>query len=70
MPKRNNMITYQCPECGSEEVTLTHEQIFMANTGDHYCHSVKVQDPESKSTCLECNWHGRHDQLIGYGDKE
>ena len=52
-----------CPECGSEEVILTHEQTFMANTLDHYCHSVKVQDPDSKSRCLDCGWQGQRDQL-------
>lgn len=60
------MTTYNCPECDGTEVTLTHEQSFMANTGSHYCHSVKVQDPESKAMCLECGWHGCHDQLAGY----
>lgn len=53
-----------CPECGSPEVTLTHEQSFMANTGEHYCHSVKTQDPDAKANCLNCWWLGRHDQLI------
>ena len=54
---------YSCPECGSESVTLTAEQAFMANTGNHYCHSVKVQDDDAKANCLDCNWSGRHDQL-------
>ena len=60
-------MTLRCPECESEEVTLAHIQRFMANTLDHYCHSVKTQDPDSESTCLYCGWIGRHDQLIGYG---
>lgn len=63
------MTLYTCPECGGTEVTLTHEQRFMANTGHHYCHSVKVQDPESKAMCLECRWEGQHDQLEGYVKK-
>lgn len=62
-------MTYQCPECDSTKVTLTHEQSFMANTGEHYCHSVKVQDPDSRASCLECGWEGIHEQLFGY-DKE
>ena len=33
-----------CPICGSDRVTLDHIQTFMANTLEHYCHSVKVQD--------------------------
>ena len=55
-----------CPECHSEEVALTAEQKFMANTGEHYCHSVKTQDSDAKATCLACRWEGRHDQLEGY----
>ena len=57
------MTKLTCPECGGEEVTLTHEQMFMANTLEHYCHSVKTQDPDAKATCLECRWIGRHDEL-------
>lgn len=53
----------KCPECGSNEVTVSHLQRFMANTGDHYCHSVKTQDANSESTCLDCQWIGRLDQL-------
>lgn len=60
------MTLLRCPECKSDRVTLTHEQTFMANTLEHYCHSVKVQDPDAKARCIECNWQGRHDQLIGY----
>lgn len=52
-----------CPECGSENVTLAHIQMFMANTLDHYCHSTKVQDPDSPSKCLDCGWDGQRDQL-------
>lgn len=54
---------FVCPECSSSQVTTTHEQIFMANTGDHYCHSVKTHDPESKSDCLDCGWQGKCSQL-------
>jgi ssDNA-binding Zn-finger/Zn-ribbon topoisomerase 1 len=62
-------MTYQCPECDSTEVTLTHEQSFMANTGEHYCHSVKVQDPDSRASCLKCGWEGTHEQLLGYNEE-
>jgi hypothetical protein len=60
------MSEYKCPDCDSTEVTLTHEQMFMANTGEHYCHSVKIQDPDSKAQCLTCGWMGFHDDLKGY----
>lgn len=56
----------RCPECNSEEVTLTAEQKFMANTGDHYCHSVKTVDPGAQATCLECDWRGVHHELTGW----
>jgi len=48
-----------CPSCGSNRVTLTAEQMFMANTLEHYCHSVKIQDDEAKASCLNCGWGGR-----------
>lgn len=58
----------KCPECGGENVTLTHEQMFMANTGEHYCHSVKTQDSDSKSKCLDCQWEGTRADLEGEED--
>lgn len=58
------MATYTCPECGSEEVTLEAHQMFMANTMDHYCHSMKTQDADSPASCLSCNWSGEHHQLV------
>ena len=57
-----------CPECGSERVTVTWEQMFMANTGEHYCHSVKTQDADSKATCLDCRWEGQRHQLKEAGN--
>ena len=54
-----------CPECGSDEVTVSHLQRFMANSGDHYCHSVKTHDSNSQSTCLNCDWIGQRKDLIG-----
>ena len=54
----------KCPECGSAEVTVSHKQRFMANTGEHYCHSVRTQDANSESTCLDCPWAGRRDELV------
>jgi len=57
--------TLYCPSCGSDKVTVTAEQMFMANTGDHYCHSVKTQDGDAKSSCLapDCEWHGLRQDL-------
>ena len=57
--------TLTCPECGSDEVAVTAEQMFMANTGDHYCHSVKTQDADAKARCLACQWIGHRGALKG-----
>lgn len=59
-----------CPECGSDKVTLTAEQMWMANTMEHYCHSVKPHDGDAKSSCLDCDWRGQHQHLKGYGEEE
>lgn len=68
MPKKKKPVRtlLTCPECGSDQVTLAHEQMFMANTFEHYCHSIKVQDDDSPSTCLnaECNWSGTRKKLV------
>ena len=53
-----------CPYCGSEEVAVTAEQMFMVNTSDHYCHSVKICDDGAKATCLTCRWDGRRSALV------
>ena len=58
-----------CPECASVMVVVTAEQMFDANTGDHYCHSVKPHDDNAKAECLHCQWEGRRDQLKD-ADKE
>ena len=55
---------FKCPKCGGDKVTVSHKQRVMANTGEHYCHSVKAHDAGSESTCLECQWIGRRDQLV------
>jgi len=55
--------TYHCPVCGSDRVHSSHEQAFMVNTGEHYCHMFKTQDPETNAGCLECDWRGQRFQL-------
>ena len=56
-----------CPECGSDQVTVTAEQSFMVNTGEHYCHSVKTHDPDAKARCLSCQWQGERHALAEAG---
>ena len=63
MGKKKPEPTYHCPECGSPEVFSTHEQAFMVNTNDHYCHMVKVHDSYAKAGCLGCNWRGERHEL-------
>lgn len=53
-----------CPQCRSEEVAVTAEQMFMVNSGDHYCHSVKPHDDDAKATCLACRWTGIRQGLL------
>lgn len=55
---------FVCPDCESSEVTTEHHQMFMVNTGEHYCHSMKTQDYDSPATCLTCGWNGERHQLI------
>ena len=54
----------KCPECGGDNVAVAHVQLFMVNSGDHYCHSVKTTDANSEAVCLDCYWIGRRDQLV------
>jgi hypothetical protein len=58
------MSNLTCPACKSGEVTVAHIQLFMANSGDHYCHSVKTQDSDSPALCLHCRWEGQRHQLV------
>lgn len=55
---------FVCPACGSDRVTVTAEQMFMVNTGQHYCHSVKTQDADAKAECLYCGWKGQRLDLL------
>lgn len=61
-----NLLT--CPECGSNQVTTEHHQMFYVNTGEHYCHSMKTHDDNSPATCLDCDWKGIRSDLKGQGN--
>ena len=58
-------MTITCPECGSEKVVTEHHQMFMVNTSEHYCHSMKTQDSDSPALCLDCRWRGVRQELKG-----
>jgi Zn finger protein HypA/HybF involved in hydrogenase expression len=53
----------KCPQCDSERIAVTAEQMFMINTLEHYCHSVKTQDDNAKVECLDCHWAGKRGRL-------
>ena len=55
---------YTCPNCNSDQVTTEHIQMFMVNTGEHYCHSMKTHDDDSPATCLNCGWVGKRVDLV------
>ena len=65
MSKKLNQYAIKCPDCGGENVTVTAEQMFMINTGDHYCHKIKAQDSDAKCACLNCEWRGVRADLEG-----
>ena len=58
---------FTCPDCGSVNVAVTVEQMFMVNTGEHYCHSVKEHDQQAKADCLDCRWTGKRSDLVFVG---
>ena len=70
MSKRKEPVL-RCPECGTDMVIIREEHSVMANTFEHYCHSVKAHDPDAKARCLDCNWKGERKDLVahGIGDK-
>lgn len=53
----------RCPSCDSNRVTVTEETKWMANTMEHWCHSVKAHDSDAKADCLACCWQGIRAQL-------
>ena len=56
--------TLHCPNCDSENVAVTEETMWMVNTMEIYCHSVKAHDSDAKATCLGCRWEGERRRLI------
>lgn len=60
----DNKTVLRCPDCGSDQVTVDFVQTWMANTDEHYCYSNKTCDPDTRSTCLDCEWVGVRANLI------
>ena len=53
-----------CPACGeTEQLTTTFSQMWLVNSGDHYCTSMKTHDADSPAACLECGWKGERKDL-------
>jgi len=55
--------TLCCPSCGTENVIVYEKRAVMANSLEHYCHSVKAHDSDAESHCLACDWTGQRGQL-------
>lgn len=53
-----------CPECGSDEVTVTVVTKYMVNTLEHWCHSVKSHDDNAEVNCINCGWDGFRSDLV------
>ena len=54
----------RCPECGTDMVIVREVRSVMANTFEHYCHSVKAHDSNAEAACLDCSWTGERKDLI------
>jgi transcription elongation factor Elf1 len=52
-----------CPTCNSQDVATANMELVMANTFDHYCYAMKIQDSNSYAVCLACEWRGERKDL-------
>ena len=52
-----------CPDCGTDQVIVYEKHAVMANTYEHYCHSVKAHDDDAEALCLKCEWTGKREDL-------
>lgn len=44
-------------------MTVTEETMWMVNTMEHWCNSVKAHDSDAKVACLKCDWDGARRDL-------
>lgn len=63
MVKKSKPAKLVCPDCGSDQVASESQQLFMVNTHDYYCESVKPHDDIARATCLSCSWEGKRADL-------
>lgn len=49
---------YVCPACNSSDLFVYEETCFVLNTGEFFCHSVKLWDSNAKVTCGNCEFEG------------
>lgn len=61
--------TLTCPACGSSKVAVAAEELFMANGGEFYCHSLKTHDSDTRATCLTCDWEGKRMDLVSVSEE-
>ena len=62
-------LIHRCPLCGSDNLLVYEETAWVLNTGEFYCHSVKVHDDNAKVRCEDvgCWWVGElSDTKKGY----
>lgn len=52
-----------CPVCFHDEIHVTEETTFDVNTGEFFCHSVKMHDGDARVECQNCDWQGQLNQL-------
>lgn len=57
------MSILRCLNCGSPHLLVYAETSYWANTGEHYCHSIKTHDPQAKVRCINCDWEGKRHQV-------
>ena len=58
------MNKYYCPECESKNILGGEETLFEINTGEFYCHSVKLHDNDCEIECQDYGWTGLRQDLI------
>lgn len=52
-----------CPNCGSHELLVYEMTTYKLNTGDFFCHSVKMHDKDAECRCIDCDWRGTREDL-------